>query len=75
MKYADLINQIPDMINKGLSAAIYTQTTDVEGEVNGLMTYDRAMIKMDADRVRQINSVLYKTNAAPAKKVSTDSGQ
>jgi beta-galactosidase/beta-glucuronidase len=75
MKYADLINQIPDMISKGLSAAIYTQTTDVEGEVNGLMTYDRAMIKMDADRVRQINSVLHKTTAAPSKKVSSVSGQ
>ncbi len=75
MKYADLINQIPDMITKGLSAAIYTQTTDVEGEVNGLMTYDRAMIKMDADRVRQINSVLTKSTSTPSKKVTPVSGQ
>jgi beta-galactosidase/beta-glucuronidase len=75
MKYADLINQIPELIKKGLSAAIYTQTTDVEGEVNGLMTYDRAMIKMDADRVRQINSVLTKPTAAPSKKVTPVSGQ
>ncbi|MDO1450484.1 glycoside hydrolase family 2 TIM barrel-domain containing protein [Rhodocytophaga aerolata] len=75
MKYADLINQIPDMIIKGLSAAIYTQTTDVEGEVNGLMTYDRAMIKMDADRVRQINSVLTKPTVSPSKKVNAASGQ
>jgi beta-galactosidase/beta-glucuronidase len=75
MKYADLINQIPDMIKKGLSAAIYTQTTDVEGEVNGLLTYDRAMIKMDADRVRHINSVLHKTTTAPAKKLTPVSGQ
>ena len=35
------------MTSKGLSAAVYTQTTDVEIEVNGLMTYDRAMVKMD----------------------------
>jgi hypothetical protein len=47
----------------------------VEGEVNGLLTYDRAMIKMDPDRVRQINSELYKTTVAPAKKVNAVSGQ
>jgi hypothetical protein len=34
----------------GLAAAVYTQTTDVEIEVNGLMTYDRALVKMDAER-------------------------
>ena len=47
------------MIRKGLSAAIYTQTTDVEGEVNGLMTYDRAIIKMDVDEMKGINAKLY----------------
>src|SRR5437868_6887459 len=40
---------------KGLSAAIYTQTTDVETEANGLMTYDRAVIKMDVERVTAVN--------------------
>jgi hypothetical protein len=39
----------------GLSAAIYTQTTDVENEVNGLMTYDRELIKPDAKRLRAAN--------------------
>lgn len=43
----------------GLAAAIYTQTTDVETEVNGMMTYDREVIKMDADYVRTLNSLLY----------------
>ncbi|MEN6305629.1 MAG: DUF4965 domain-containing protein, partial [Armatimonadia bacterium] len=43
----------------GLSAAVYTQTTDVEIEVNGLMTYDREIIKMDAERVAAANKVLY----------------
>lgn len=37
----------------GLSAAVYTQTTDVETELNGLMTYDRAIMKMDPARVRK----------------------
>ncbi len=37
------------------SAAVYTQTTDVETEVNGLMTYDRKVMKMDEGRIREIN--------------------
>jgi hypothetical protein len=40
---------------KGLSAAVYTQTTDVETEANGLMTYDRAVIKLDVERVAAVN--------------------
>ena len=43
----------------GLSAAIYTQTTDVEIEVNGLMTYDRALVKMDPPRVAAANRLLH----------------
>ena len=39
--YANLIRRLHPLIGKGLSAAVYTQTTDVEVEVNGLMTYDR----------------------------------
>ena len=44
---------------EGLSAAIYTQTTDVEGEVNGLVTYDRMVIKMDLDAIRAVHQELY----------------
>ncbi|MEO9891129.1 sugar-binding domain-containing protein [Aurantibacter sp.] len=58
--YSKLINQLPALIENGLSAAIYTQTTDVEGEVNGLMTYDRAIIKMDVDQTNRVNSQVYK---------------
>ena len=43
------------LIDYGFSAAIYTQITDVEGEVNGLMTYDRKIVKLDVDRLREIN--------------------
>ena len=43
------------LVKAGFSAAVYTQTTDVEGEVNGLMTYDRKVIKVDEKRVREIN--------------------
>ena len=48
------------MIGKGFSAAVYTQTTDVEGEVNGLITYDRKIIKIDENRVREINKRICK---------------
>ena len=44
--YSSYIDQLVPFIQKGLSAAVYTQTTDVEVEVNGLMTYDRKVIKM-----------------------------
>jgi hypothetical protein len=53
--YNGLINELMPMVGKGLSAAVYTQTTDVEIEVNGLMTYDRAVIKMDAEKLKKIN--------------------
>jgi hypothetical protein len=44
---------------RGLAAAVYTQTTDVEIEVNGLLTYDRAVIKMPVERIAEVNRALY----------------
>ena len=46
----------------GVSGAVYTQTTDVEGEVNGLMTYDRSVIKIESQKLKQIHAVLYDGN-------------
>jgi len=57
--YLELLEKLKPMIKDGLSAAVYTQTTDVEGEVNGLMTYDREMVKMDAGRITEANLSLY----------------
>ncbi|WP_153630478.1 glycoside hydrolase family 2 protein [Prolixibacter sp. SD074] len=58
--YIAKFNQIVEMEKtKGLSAAVYTQTTDVEGEVNGLMTYDRKVIKIPVDTLKKIHSVLF----------------
>ena len=57
--YLALIDNLRSLINDGLSAAVYTQTTDVEIEVNGLMTYDRAVIKMDAEKIAAANRRLY----------------
>jgi len=53
--YQRLYDQLRPLIGKGLSAAIYTQLTDVEGEVNGLMTYDREVIKIDPARLAQVH--------------------
>jgi hypothetical protein len=55
-KYEQLLRRVWKLKDeKGLSAAVYTQTTDVETEANGLMTYDRAVIKMDVERVAAVN--------------------
>jgi len=45
-RYIEYINNLIELIPQGISAAIYTQTTDVEGEINGLMTYDRNETKI-----------------------------
>ena len=55
VKYAEMLYKL---VPRGFSAAVYTQTTDVEVEVNGLMTYDRKVIKVDEKRVKEINDKL-----------------
>ncbi|UOQ69802.1 glycoside hydrolase family 2 (plasmid) [Hymenobacter volaticus] len=56
-KYAKIVEYYQQ---KGLSSAVYTQTTDVEGEVNGLLTYDREVIKIPVKTLRQIHAPLLK---------------
>ncbi|HZX75463.1 MAG TPA: glycoside hydrolase family 2 TIM barrel-domain containing protein, partial [Cyclobacteriaceae bacterium] len=58
-KYSAFIERLEPLIKQGLSAAVYTQTTDVEIEVNGLMTYDRKEIKFPVDQLQKIHSKLY----------------
>lgn len=53
--YIQFAEKLKKLIPSGFSAAIYTQTTDVEIEVNGLMTYDRKVIKLDESRIRKMN--------------------
>ena len=54
--YVLMLTELEQMINYfGLSTAIYTQTTDVEHEINGLVTYDRKVEKMDLEKVKYIN--------------------
>ncbi|MCE4562875.1 beta-galactosidase [Maribellus sp. CM-23] len=59
-KYVEFAEQLIKMAKSGFSAAVYTQTTDVEGEVNGLMTYDRKVIKLEEDRLKAINQKVCK---------------
>jgi beta-galactosidase/beta-glucuronidase len=72
--YLDLLEQLKPMIKDGLAGAIYTQTTDVEGEVNGIMTYDREVIKMKSRKIRKAHNELYNlfrqvtSSNAPASK-------
>ena len=57
--YVELIKKMRPLIGEGLCSGVYTQTSDVEIEVNGLMTYDRELIKMDAEKIAAANRKLY----------------
>ncbi|MBI3786091.1 MAG: beta-galactosidase [Deltaproteobacteria bacterium] len=57
-RYAVQLAQLEKLAERGLAAAVWTQTTDVEGEVNGLFSYDRTVLKLDADRLAERNRKL-----------------
>lgn len=59
-RYAALLKTVLKYKGMGLSAAIYTQTTDVEIETNGLITYDRKVVKMPMDFLRNLHLLLYR---------------
>ncbi len=56
--YVQYTKELINLVHRGFSAGVYTQTTDVEGEVNGFMTYDRKVMKMDVARVRAANQAV-----------------
>jgi len=58
-RYILLLDQVEQLMKyKGLSVAVYTQTTDVEHEVNGILTYDRVVEKMDVEKIREVNQAV-----------------
>jgi len=57
--YVNLLGRLRPLIAGGLVAAVYTQTSDVEVEVNGMMTYDREMIKFDEKKAAAAAKRLY----------------
>lgn len=58
-RYEKLMVDLAKLIPKGLAAAVYTQTTDVEVETNGLMTYDRKVIKIPVEVLKKLHQPLY----------------
>ncbi len=67
-RYRQLITELRPLIRQGLAAAVYTQTTDVEGEVNGLLTYDRRVVKIEPETLRALHAPLYQP-VTPAERV------
>ncbi|WP_343743808.1 sugar-binding domain-containing protein [Chitinophaga sp.] len=58
-RYSAFTDRLEELIKLGLSAAVYTQTTDVEVEINGLMTYDRRVQKVPAEKLKAVSQKLY----------------
>ncbi|WP_328472758.1 AbfB domain-containing protein [Actinoplanes sp. NBC_00393] len=75
-RYVQLVNASAQMVrNGGLSATVYTEITDVEGEVNGFLTYDRRVAKMDQARVRAAHQNLFtQAGQAPLPRVGLQVG-
>ena len=59
--YEEFLEMLKVFVQTGCAAAVYTQTTDVEGEVNGLITYDRKVIKVDMPRIAKGNQSVIKS--------------
>jgi hypothetical protein len=53
--YEKFARRLKELKRTGVAAAVYTQTTDVEVEINGLITYDREIVKVNAESMAQIN--------------------
>ena len=58
--YLELLGKVEEMVKKGLGGAIYTQTTDVEIEINGLLTYDRKVLKFNPVKLKSAHERLYR---------------
>lgn len=58
-RYVTSLKMLNELRRQGIAAGVYTQTTDVEGEINGLMTYDRKVIKIPAAELAELHSILF----------------
>ncbi len=59
-RYVKTLDELKELKKQGIAAGIYTQTTDVEGEINGLITYDRRVIKLPAAEIKAMHDELTK---------------
>lgn len=67
-RYVKSLEILKELQSQGIAAGVYTQTTDVEGEINGLMTYDRKVIKIPAAELAEISKRLFTpTDSVKAK--------
>ncbi len=72
-RYKESIRILAELKKQGISAGVYTQTTDVEGEINGLITYDRKVPKLPAAEIRKLNApVMDKTTASVFEAIPQD---
>ncbi|MET8116339.1 AbfB domain-containing protein [Streptomyces prasinus] len=75
-RFVGLLDAIREVrLPRGLSGAVYTEITDVENEANGLLTYDRQVVKVDEARVRAANRALIGASRSPAAPVTLPVGQ
>jgi len=58
-RYEKSIEMLAELQKLGIAAGVYTQTTDVEGEINGLITYDRRVRKIEPEKLREISRKLF----------------
>ncbi|MEM6470323.1 MAG: family 43 glycosylhydrolase, partial [Planctomycetota bacterium] len=65
-RYLTSLKLLNELRGRGIAGGVYTQTTDVEGEINGLMTYDRKVIKIPAEQLAELHQVLFIENAEKA---------
>lgn len=63
-RYLESIRLLVELQEQGIAAGVYTQTTDVEGEINGLLTYDRRVKKLSAEELSKIHAPLYQNKQA-----------
>lgn len=71
-RYVTSLKMLNDLRAQGISGGVYTQTTDVEGEINGLMTYDRKFIKIPADELAQLHQILFTDVPSMARQSASD---
>jgi hypothetical protein len=63
--YKSQMTALGDLVSQGLSSAIFTQLSDVESEFNGLMTYDRKVLKLSPSEMKDYHDQLYKSGSLP----------
>ncbi|MFJ4369138.1 AbfB domain-containing protein [Streptomyces chartreusis] len=75
-RFVGLIDAIREVrMSRGLSASVYTEITDVENEVNGLLTYDRQVVKVDEARVRAANQALINASRGSTAPITLPTNQ